>query len=58
MTITANVSGIGSAPTDRLLADIVATAITRTIETVTATRHGTGPDPAPPPPPVIVSVTS
>lgn len=56
MIITGNVSGIGSAPTERLIADLVATAIARTVDSQTATRPTVNPDANSPQPPVIASI--
>lgn len=47
MIITPSVAGIGSAQTDRLIADAVASAIVATLDAASATRSGSGPDPTP-----------
>jgi hypothetical protein len=56
MNITINVAGIGSAPTESLIATLITTAVAHTVNT-TATRQTTGPDPTTAEPPVVASIT-
>jgi hypothetical protein len=57
MNITVNVAGIGSAPTETLIANLVTNAVAHTVDTATATRQTTGPDPTTAEPPVVASIT-